>query len=72
MANQENGLIVVFFAPHLVLISGQYISEFGFVEPFEEDRTELFRITEDVTRTSELINEAKRLVSMTYLSQITL
>ncbi|KAG6856147.1 hypothetical protein H0H87_007052 [Tephrocybe sp. NHM501043] len=28
-----------------------YISEFGFVEPFEAQRTELFRITEDVTRT---------------------
>lgn len=30
----------------------KYVSEFGFVEPFEEFRDELFRITEDVTRTS--------------------
>lgn len=30
----------------------KYVSEFGFVEPFEEFREELFRITEDVTRTS--------------------
>jgi hypothetical protein len=36
------------------VIFGKYISEFGFVEPFEELRTELFRITEDATRTSEL------------------
>ncbi|KAJ3501125.1 hypothetical protein NLJ89_g9482 [Agrocybe chaxingu] len=29
-----------------------YISEFGFIEPFEQLRTELFRIAEDVTRTN--------------------
>ncbi|KAF5310173.1 hypothetical protein D9619_010217 [Psilocybe cf. subviscida] len=29
-----------------------YVSEFGFVEPFEELRTEMFRITEDVARTN--------------------
>jgi len=40
-----------------------YISEFGFVEPFEEDRTELFRITEDVTRTNYY---------MTYVGEILL
>jgi len=40
-----------------------YISEFGFVEPFEELRTELFRITEDVARTNYF---------MTYLGQILL
>ncbi|KAJ7054170.1 glycoside hydrolase superfamily [Mycena amicta] len=40
-----------------------YISEFGFVEPFEELRTELFRITEDVARTDYF---------MTYLGQILL
>jgi beta-glucosidase len=33
--------------------SDQYISEFGFVEPFEELRSPLFRITEDVDRTSK-------------------
>ncbi|KAF8188980.1 glycoside hydrolase superfamily [Pholiota molesta] len=33
-----------------------YISEFGFVEPFEELRTELFRITEDATRTNYFMN----------------
>ncbi|KAF8882139.1 glycoside hydrolase superfamily [Infundibulicybe gibba] len=38
-----------------------YISEFGFVEPFESARTELFRITEDVTRTNYF---------MTYLGEI--
>lgn len=38
-----------------------YISEFGFVEPFEAQRTELFRITEDVTRTNYF---------MTYLGEI--
>ncbi|KAF8066627.1 glycoside hydrolase superfamily [Lyophyllum atratum] len=38
-----------------------YISEFGFVEPFEARRTELFRITEDVTRTNYF---------MTYLGEI--
>ncbi|KAJ7182822.1 glycoside hydrolase superfamily [Mycena crocata] len=40
-----------------------YISEFGFVEPFEELRTELFRIREDVARTNYF---------MTYLGQILL
>ncbi|KAJ6498574.1 glycoside hydrolase superfamily [Mycena vitilis] len=40
-----------------------YISEFGFVEPFEELRIELFRIKEDVTRTNYF---------MTYLGQILL
>ncbi|KAF7303850.1 Glycoside hydrolase family 1 protein [Mycena indigotica] len=40
-----------------------YISEFGFVEPFEELRTEMFRITEDVARTDYF---------MTYLGQILL
>ncbi|KAJ7779243.1 glycoside hydrolase family 1 protein, partial [Mycena metata] len=40
-----------------------YVSEFGFVEPFEELRTELFRIQEDVTRTNYF---------MTYLGQILL
>ncbi|KDR83279.1 hypothetical protein GALMADRAFT_152200 [Galerina marginata CBS 339.88] len=40
-----------------------YISEFGFVEPFEEDRTELFRITEDATRTNYF---------MSYLGEILL
>ncbi|KAF9002467.1 glycoside hydrolase family 1 protein [Cyathus striatus] len=40
-----------------------YISEFGFVEPFEGLRTELFRITEDVTRTNYF---------MTYLGEILL
>ncbi|KAF9471973.1 glycoside hydrolase family 1 protein [Pholiota conissans] len=33
-----------------------YVSEFGFVEPFEDLRTELFRITEDVTRTNYFMN----------------
>ncbi|KAJ7041017.1 glycoside hydrolase superfamily [Mycena alexandri] len=40
-----------------------YVSEFGFVEPFEELRTELFRIQEDVARTNYY---------MTYLGQILL
>ncbi|RDB25895.1 Beta-glucosidase 7 [Hypsizygus marmoreus] len=40
-----------------------YISEFGFLEPFESQRTELFRITEDVTRTNYF---------MTYLGEILL
>ncbi|CAA7270536.1 unnamed protein product [Cyclocybe aegerita] len=40
-----------------------YITEFGFVEPFEQLRTELFRITEDVTRTNYF---------MTYLGEILL
>ncbi|KAJ7097624.1 glycoside hydrolase superfamily [Mycena epipterygia] len=40
-----------------------YISEFGFVEPFEELRTDMFRITEDVARTDYF---------MTYLGQILL
>ncbi|KAF7303811.1 Glycoside hydrolase family 1 protein [Mycena indigotica] len=40
-----------------------YISEFGFVEPFEELRTEMFRITEDVARTDYF---------MTYLGQVLL
>ncbi|EIM91310.1 glycoside hydrolase family 1 protein [Stereum hirsutum FP-91666 SS1] len=40
-----------------------YVSEFGFVEPFEEFREELFRITEDVTRTNYLL---------TYLGEILL
>ncbi|KAJ7251123.1 glycoside hydrolase family 1 protein [Mycena haematopus] len=40
-----------------------YVSEFGFVEPFEELRTEMFRITEDVARTDYF---------MTYLGQILL
>lgn len=40
-----------------------YISEFGFVEPFEALRTEMFRITEDVARTDYF---------MTYLGQILL
>ncbi|KAF8964495.1 glycoside hydrolase family 1 protein [Flammula alnicola] len=40
-----------------------YISEFGFVEPFEELRTDLFRITEDVTRTNYF---------MSYLGEILL
>ncbi|KAF9466011.1 glycoside hydrolase family 1 protein [Collybia nuda] len=40
-----------------------YVSEFGFVEPFEEFRTELFRIREDVTRTNYY---------MTYLGEILL
>ncbi|KAG6865430.1 hypothetical protein C0991_002668 [Blastosporella zonata] len=40
-----------------------YISEFGFVEPFEAQWTDLFRITEDVTRTNYY---------MTYLGEILL
>lgn len=40
-----------------------YISEFGFVEPFENLRSPLFRITEDVTRTNYY---------MTYLGEILL
>ncbi|KAF8900765.1 glycoside hydrolase superfamily [Gymnopilus junonius] len=40
-----------------------YISEFGFVEPFEEKYTDLFRITEDVARTNYY---------MTYLGEILL
>jgi beta-glucosidase len=40
-----------------------YISEFGFVEPFEELWTDLFRITEDVTRTNYY---------MTYLGEVLL
>ena len=31
----------------------QYISEYGFCEPFENDRSVLFQITEDVDRTSK-------------------
>ncbi|KAG6848242.1 hypothetical protein H0H93_002010 [Arthromyces matolae] len=37
-----------------LMVFVQYISEFGFVEPFEDQWTDLFRITEDVTRTSEI------------------
>ncbi|KDR79471.1 hypothetical protein GALMADRAFT_223675 [Galerina marginata CBS 339.88] len=33
-----------------------YISEIGFDEPFESNRTELFRITEDATRTNYLMS----------------
>ncbi|TFK32364.1 glycoside hydrolase superfamily [Crucibulum laeve] len=33
-----------------------YVSEFGFVEAFEELRTELFRIKEDVTRTNYFLS----------------
>ncbi|KAF9466012.1 glycoside hydrolase superfamily [Collybia nuda] len=40
-----------------------YISEFGFDEPFEELRTDMFRIVEDVTRTNYY---------MTYLGEILL
>jgi len=40
-----------------------YISEFGFTEPFEDLRTEMFQITEDVARTNYY---------MTYLGQILL
>lgn len=31
----------------------QYISEFGFVEPFESERQQIFQITEDINRYSE-------------------
>lgn len=31
----------------------QYISEFGFSEPFENERTELFQVMEDSARTSK-------------------
>ncbi|KAJ7267247.1 glycoside hydrolase superfamily [Mycena rebaudengoi] len=40
-----------------------YIAEFGFVEPFESQRTDLFRITDDVARTNYF---------MTYLGEILL
>ncbi|KAF9560791.1 glycoside hydrolase [Agrocybe pediades] len=40
-----------------------FVSEFGFVEPFEELRTDLFRITQDVARTNYY---------MTYLGEILL
>ncbi|KAF9044143.1 glycoside hydrolase family 1 protein [Panaeolus papilionaceus] len=40
-----------------------YVSEFGYCEPFESMRTEVFRITEDVTRTNYY---------MTYLGEILL
>ncbi|KAJ8507773.1 hypothetical protein ONZ45_g9889 [Pleurotus djamor] len=40
-----------------------YISEFGFVEPFENERSELFQIAEDVTRSNYF---------MTYLGEVLL
>ncbi|KAF7377506.1 Glycoside hydrolase family 1 protein [Mycena sanguinolenta] len=50
-----------------------YVSEFGFVEPFEELRTEIFRITEDVARTGKPFNSMFSAdYFMTYLGQILL
>lgn len=55
MANEEDGTPSSIGLGRLIkqIPRFQYISEFGFVEPFEALRTELFRITEDVTRTSK-------------------